>query len=140
MMKSRGQGELSGAVYRADFDFILRTLARSQSDQVSLVDLLSDVDTRDSISIIRDWLMPILNHCGHICGSHLSFIFTFLARHVLQQGGIGDGKLAITSGRCSKRFSRKAIAGAANLGTLRRVRHGGFVPVANNTFRTYSSR
>jgi len=38
----------------ADFDFIVRTLARSQSDQVSLVDLLSDVDTRDSFSIIRD--------------------------------------------------------------------------------------
>ena len=33
----------------ADFDFIVRTLARSQTDQVSLVDLLSDVETRDSI-------------------------------------------------------------------------------------------
>ncbi|HJW38151.1 MAG TPA: hypothetical protein VJ420_06010 [Candidatus Udaeobacter sp.] len=32
----------------ADFDFIVRTLARSQTDQVSLVDLLSDVETRDS--------------------------------------------------------------------------------------------
>jgi hypothetical protein len=33
----------------ADFAFIVRTVARSQTDQVSLVDLLSDVETRDSI-------------------------------------------------------------------------------------------
>jgi ABC-type uncharacterized transport system substrate-binding protein len=33
----------------ADFDFIVHTLARSQTDQVSLVDLLSDLETRDSI-------------------------------------------------------------------------------------------
>ena len=33
----------------ADFDFIVRTLARSQIDKVSLVDLLSDVETRESI-------------------------------------------------------------------------------------------
>src|SRR5436190_1714955 len=32
----------------ADFDFIVRTLARSLTDQVSLVDLLSDLDSRDS--------------------------------------------------------------------------------------------
>src|SRR5215471_12863169 len=31
----------------ADFDFIVRTLARSQTDQVSLVDLLSEIETRD---------------------------------------------------------------------------------------------
>jgi hypothetical protein len=33
----------------ADFAFIVRTVARSQTDQISLVDLLSDVETRDSI-------------------------------------------------------------------------------------------
>src|SRR6266851_2492487 len=33
----------------ADFDFIVRTLARSRGDSVSLVDLLSDSETRDSI-------------------------------------------------------------------------------------------
>ncbi len=43
-MKSRWSGRIVG-----DFDFIVRTLARSQTDQVSLVDLLSDVETRDSI-------------------------------------------------------------------------------------------
>ena len=33
----------------ADFDFVVRTLARSQKDHVSLVDLLSDSETRDKI-------------------------------------------------------------------------------------------
>src|SRR5438046_6372218 len=76
----------------ADFDFILRTLARSQTDQVSLVDLLSDVETRDSILDHPRLVDAILNHCGQL---HISsqFFFYVLARHVLQQGGIGDRKL-----------------------------------------------
>ena len=75
-----------------DFDFIVRTLARSQSDQVSLVDLLSDVETRDSILDHPRLVDAILNHCGHLRISS-QFYFYVLARHVLQQGGIGDRKL-----------------------------------------------
>jgi hypothetical protein len=76
----------------ADFDFIVRTLARSQTDQVSLVDLLSDVETRDSILDHPRLVDAILNHCGHLRISS-QFYFYVLARHVLQQGGIGDRKL-----------------------------------------------
>jgi hypothetical protein len=76
----------------ADFDFIVRTLARSQSDQVSLVDLLSDIETRDSILDHPRLVDSILNHCGHLRISS-QFYFYVLARHVLQQGGIGDRKL-----------------------------------------------
>ncbi|PYI49395.1 MAG: hypothetical protein DMF11_01275 [Verrucomicrobia bacterium] len=47
----------------ADFDFIVRTLARSQTDQVSLVDLLSDLETRDSILDHPRLVDAILNHC-----------------------------------------------------------------------------
>ena len=50
----------------ADFDFIVRTLARSQTDQVSLVDLLSDVETRDSILDHPRLVDAILNQCGHL--------------------------------------------------------------------------
>ena len=75
----------------ADFDFIVRTLARSQTDQVSLVDLLSDVETRDSILDHPRLVDAILNHCGHLRISS-QFYFYVLARHVLQQGGIGDRK------------------------------------------------
>jgi hypothetical protein len=69
-----------------------RTLARSQTDQVSLVDLLSDVETRDSILDHPRLVDAILNHCGHLRISS-QFYFYVLARHVLQQGGIGDRKL-----------------------------------------------
>ena len=76
----------------ADFDFIVQTLARSQTDQVSLVDLLSDVETRDSVLDHPRLVDAILNHCGHLRISS-QFYFYVLARHVLQQGGIGDRKL-----------------------------------------------
>src|SRR5437667_6639585 len=77
----------------ADFDFIVRTLARSQTDQVSLVDLLSDVETRDSILDHPRLVDAILNHCGQLRISS-QFYFYVLARHVLKQGGIGDRKLS----------------------------------------------
>ena len=89
----------------ADFDFIMRTLARSQSDQVSLVDLLSDVETRDSILDHPRLVDAILNHCGHLRISS-QFYFYVLARHVLQQGGIGDRKLCDYVASLLETFSR----------------------------------
>ncbi len=91
----------------ADFDFIVRTLARSQTDQVSLVDLLSDVETRDSILDHPRLVDAILNHCdcGHLRISS-QFYFYVLARYVLQQGGIGDRKLCDYVGSLLETFSR----------------------------------
>ena len=76
----------------ADFDFVVRTLARSQTDQISLVDLLSDLETRDSVLDHPRLVDAILNNCGHLRISS-QFYFYVLARHVLQQGGIRDCKL-----------------------------------------------
>jgi hypothetical protein len=89
----------------ADFDFIVRTLARSQTDQVSLVDLLSDVETRDSVLDHPQLVDAILNHCGHLRISS-QFYFYVLARHVLQQGGIGDRKLCDYVASLLETFSR----------------------------------
>ena len=89
----------------ADFDFIVRTLARSPTDQVSLVDLLSDVETRDSILDHPRLVDAILNHCGHLRISS-QFYFYILARHVLQQGGIGDRKLCDYVASLLETFSR----------------------------------
>jgi hypothetical protein len=89
----------------ADFDFIMRTLARSQTDKVSLVDLLSDVETRDSILDHPRLVDAILNHCGHLRISS-QFYFYVLARHVLQQGGIGDRKLCDYIASLLETFSR----------------------------------
>jgi len=88
-----------------DFDFIVRTLARSQTDQVSLVDLLSDVETRDSVLDHPRLVDAILNHCGHLRISS-QFYFYVLARHVLQQGGIGDRKLCDYVASLLETFSR----------------------------------
>src|SRR5213595_1221373 len=89
----------------ADFDFIVRTLARSQTDQVSLVDLLSDIETRDSILDHPRLIDAILNHCGHLRISS-QFYFYVLARHVLRQGGIGDRKLCDYVASLLETFSR----------------------------------
>jgi len=91
----------------ADFDFIVRTLARSQKDQVSLVDLLSDVETRDSVLDHPRLVDAILNHCAHLRISS-QFYFYVLARHVLQQGGIGDRKLCDYVASLLETFSRSS--------------------------------
>ena len=65
----------------ADFDFIVRTLARSQTDQVSLVDLLSDVETRDSILDHPRLIDAILNHCGHLRISSQFYFYVLAPRY-----------------------------------------------------------
>jgi hypothetical protein len=89
----------------ADFDFIVRTLARSRGDSVSLVDLLSDSETRDSILDHPRLVETVLSNAGHL---HISsqFYFYVLARHVLQQAGIGDRKLCDYVGSLLETFSR----------------------------------
>ncbi len=89
----------------ADFDFIVRTLSRSCTDQVSLVDLLSDSETRDSILDHPRLADAILCNAGHL---HISsqFYFYVLARHVLQQAGIVDRKLCDYIASLLETFSR----------------------------------
>lgn len=89
----------------ADFDFIVRTLARSRGDNVSLVDLLSDSETRDSILDHPKLVDTILNNAGHLRISS-QFYFYVLARHVLTQAGIGDRKLCDYIGSLLETFSR----------------------------------
>ena len=89
----------------ADFNFIVRTLARSRDDSVSFVDLLSDSDLRDSILDHPKLVETILDNAGHL---HISsqFYFYVLARHVLQQAGIADRKLSDYIGSLLETFSR----------------------------------
>ena len=75
-----------------DFDFVVRTLARAKTDQVSLVDLLSDVETRDSVLDNPRLVEAILSGTSHLqISSH--FYFYVLARHVLRDVGITDRKV-----------------------------------------------
>ena len=89
----------------ADFDFIVRTLSRSQTDNVSLVELLSDSEARDSILDHPRLVDAILSNAGQLrISSH--FYFYVLARHVLQHAGIRDRKVSDYVGSLLETFSR----------------------------------
>jgi hypothetical protein len=93
----------------ADFDFVVRTLARSQSESVSLVDLLADSDTRDSVLDSPRLVSAILSKAGQLrISSH--FYFFVLARHVLREAGINDRKLSDYIGSLLETFSRANLA------------------------------
>jgi hypothetical protein len=89
----------------ADFEFIVRTLARSQTDHVSLVDLLSDAETRDSVLDHPRLVDAILSNAEHLSISS-QFYFYVLARHVLQQAGMTDRKLCDYVASLLETFSR----------------------------------
>ncbi|MEY2557763.1 MAG: hypothetical protein QOE34_1188 [Verrucomicrobiota bacterium] len=89
----------------ADFDFVVRTLARSRTDHVSLIELLSDGETRDSVLDCPRLIDAILSHAGHLAiSSHLYFYV--LARHVLRDVGIIDRKLCDYVASLLETFSR----------------------------------
>ena len=89
----------------SDFDFVVRTLARSPTDHVSLVDLLSDQETRDAVLDNPRLIEAILCNAGHLSiSSH--FYFYVLARHVLRQAGIIERKLCDYVASLLETFSR----------------------------------
>lgn len=89
----------------ADFDFVVRTLARSQTDHVSLADLLSDAETRDTVLDSPRLVEAILSSAAQL---HISshFYFYVLARHVLRDVGITDRKLCDYVASLLETFSR----------------------------------
>jgi hypothetical protein len=89
----------------SDFDFVVRTLARSQTDSVSLGDLLSDSETRDAVLDHPRLIDAILSNAGNLTISS-QFYFYILARHVLRQAGIKDRKLCDYVASLLETFSR----------------------------------
>jgi hypothetical protein len=89
----------------ADFDFVVRTLARSQSESVSLVDLLADSETRDSVIDSPRLVEAILCNDSQLRISS-QFYFYVLARYVLRDAGIRDRKLCDYVGSLLENFSR----------------------------------
>jgi hypothetical protein len=92
----------------ADFDFVVRTLSRSVTDHVSLVDLLSDADTRDAVLDNPRLVDAILSSAGHLQISS-QFYFYVLARHVLQRAGLNDRKLCDYIASLLETFSRASF-------------------------------
>jgi hypothetical protein len=70
-----------------DFDFVIETLAKSEKDCVSLVELLTDADTRDEILDHPRLVQGILESGGTLRISPQLY-FYILARHVLKETGI----------------------------------------------------
>jgi hypothetical protein len=102
----------------ADFDFVVRTLARSRTDHVSLADLLSDAETRDAVLDSPRLVDAILSNAGQLCiSSH--FYFYVLARHVLRDVGIVDRKLCDYVASLLETFSRVNGLQAPHLGDER---------------------
>jgi len=99
----------------ADFDFVVRTLARSRTDHVSLADLLSDAETRDSVLDSPRLVDAILSNAGQLSiSSH--FYFYVLARHVLRDVGLVDRKLCDYVASLLETFSRVNGLQAPHLG------------------------
>src|SRR5437764_445483 len=92
----------------ADFDFVVKILARSPNESVSLVDLLSDSNTRDAVLDNPRLVDAILSNPAHLRISS-QFYFYVLARHVLQQAGIGDRKISDYVGSLLETFSRASV-------------------------------
>lgn len=92
----------------ADFDFVVRTLARSHSESVSLVDLLSDSETRDSVLDSPRLVEAILCNDAQLRISS-QFYFYVLARYVLRDVGVRDRKLCDYVGSLLENFSRARV-------------------------------
>lgn len=72
-----------------DFSYIVRTLSQSSESAVSLVDLLTDADTRDSILDHERLRDAVLSHVGNLSISpHLYFYV--LTRAVLKDAAFGE--------------------------------------------------
>jgi hypothetical protein len=109
---------MSHAVYRApmiqpncrarftaeDFNFVVRTLAKSPGNEVSLVQLLTDIETRDQILDHDDLVRAVLERPGNLTISP-QFYFYILARLVLKRSGIDDRTLTDYVAALLEKFS-----------------------------------
>lgn len=73
----------------ADFDFLIRTLSRSDGDRISLVKLLTDAEVRDALLDDPKLLQAVLEDPTALCISPQLY-FYILIRHVLKQTDFND--------------------------------------------------
>src|ERR1700732_3941294 len=101
-----------------DFNFVVRTLATSGGNEVSLVQLLTDIETRDQILDHDELARGVLEKPGHLSISP-QFYFYILARLVLKRSGIDDRTLTDYVAALLEKFSqiRQMRAPVQNLET-----------------------
>lgn len=90
-----------------DFDFVVATLARDEKDSVSLVELLTDAETRDDILDHPRLLRSVLEHDATLRISPQLY-FYILTRHVLKETGIESRPLSDYVASLLENFSDRA--------------------------------
>lgn len=99
----------------SDFEFIVRALARSRRDSVSLAELLTDAETRDTI-LDSDTLFQAILEDGTPLHISPQCYFYVLLRHVLKEHGIASRDTCDYLASLLETFSRtermRAPAGA----------------------------
>jgi len=91
----------------ADFDFVVRTLSRSERDSVNLVELLTDAEVRDSI-LDSPRLVESLLTDGTPLTISPQLYFYVLLRHVLKDTGLGDRDISDYLASLLETFSQTA--------------------------------
>ena len=91
----------------ADFDFVATTLARSERDSVSLVDLLTDAEARDSILDSPRLVEAVLAQDGTLRISPQLYFYV-LIRHVLKTTGLTDRRVSDYLASLLETFSQTA--------------------------------
>src|SRR5688572_19588249 len=87
-----------------DFQFIVRTLARSERDSNTLVDLLTDAEARDALLDDPRLFATVLEHHGPLSISPQLY-FYLLIRHVLKETGLNDRAVSDYVASMMERFS-----------------------------------
>lgn len=90
-----------------DFDFVVETLARDEKDSVSLVQLLTDAETRDQILDHPRLLASVLEDGAPLRISPQLY-FYILTRHVLKETGIESRPLSDYVASLLESFSDRA--------------------------------
>ena len=91
----------------ADFDFVVKALAASEKDSVSLVDLLTDEEARDSI-LDHPRLFKTMMEDGAPLSISPQLYFYILIRHVLKETGLNDRSMSDYVASLLERFSQTA--------------------------------
>ena len=91
----------------ADFEFVVRTLAKSEGESVSLVELLTDAEVRDDLLDHPRVFKEILERGAPLTISPQLYFYV-LIRHVLKETGLNDRTLSDYVASLLETFSHTA--------------------------------
>jgi hypothetical protein len=105
-----------------DFNFIVSTLGKSRADAVSLTELLTDQDMRDSILDHELLFQAILAATANLSISPQLYFYV-LTRHVLKESGLPDRRICDYIASLLEAFSRTARLKSPADGSTRPIQY-----------------